>query len=184
MLTLLRNISQARVPNPFVFLEYSVTFLLLQNLVFPFTQTVCYHFDPVASWSFEPPLTYLDTIVTSPVGILAPFIGDWTMGVISIDDLQSRGFTIRRDHHFDNIERRRAAVDQFTDRVWKYFSLGPSPYHVYPKPPPPPSQPPTISDVIVAPLLGSIIVGYSVSDDVEIKIVYGEVLDSNTYAQI
>jgi hypothetical protein len=116
MLTLLRNISQARVPSPFVFLEYSVTFLLLQNLVFPFTQTASYHFDPVASWSFEPPLTYLDTIVSSPIGILQPYIGDWTIGVMSLPDLQARGFTILRDHHLDTIERRRAAVGQFTDR--------------------------------------------------------------------
>jgi hypothetical protein len=72
MLTLLRNMSQTTVPDPFAFFDYYVTFLLRQNLVFPFTQTVCYHFDPVASWSFEPPLTYLDTIVSSPVGVLPP----------------------------------------------------------------------------------------------------------------
>jgi hypothetical protein len=99
---------------------------------------------------------------------------------MSLADLQSRGFTIRRDHKLDTIEPRRAAVEQFTDRQCKYFSLGPSPYHVYPDLPPPPSQPPTISDVIFAPLFGSIIVGYTVSDDSEIKSVYAEVLDSNT----
>jgi len=60
----------------------------------------------------------------------------------------------------------------------------PSPYHVYPEPPPPPSQPPTISDVIVALLFWSIIVGYTVSDDVEIKSVYAEVLNSDTYQQV
>ncbi len=42
-------------------------------------------------------------------------------------------------------------------------------------------QPPTISDVIVAPLFTSIIVGYAVADDVEIQSVYTKVLDSNTY---
>jgi hypothetical protein len=33
-------------------------------------------------------------------------------------------------------------------------------------------------------MFGSIIVGYSVSDDSEIRAVYAEVLDSNTYEQI
>jgi len=55
---------------------------------------------------------------------------------------------------------------------------------VYPDPPPPPSQPPTISDVIVSPLWTTIIVGYTVSDDSEIKSVFAEVLDSNAYEQI
>ncbi len=119
MLTLLRNISQASVPGPFVFLEYPVTFLLRQNLVFPFTQTVCYHFDPVASWSFEPPLTYFDTVVSFLIGILPPYIGDWIIGVMSLPELQARGFTIQRDHYLDTIEWRRVAVDQFTDRRWK-----------------------------------------------------------------
>ncbi len=95
MLTLLRNMSQTTVPDPFAFLDYYVTFLLRQNLVFPFTQTVCYHFDPVASWSFEPPLTYSDTIVSSLVGVLPPYDGEWTIGVMSLADLQSRGFTIQ-----------------------------------------------------------------------------------------
>jgi hypothetical protein len=72
MLTLVRNMSQASVPDPFAFLDYFVTFLLRQKLVFPFTQTVCYHFDSVASWSFEPTLIYLDTVVSSPVGVLPP----------------------------------------------------------------------------------------------------------------
>jgi hypothetical protein len=184
LLTLLRNMSQTTVPDPFAFLDYYVTFLLRQKLVSPFTQTVCYHFDPVASWSFEPPLTYLDTIVSFPVEVLPPFGGDWTIGVMSLPDLQARGFTIRRDHHLDTIERRRAAVEQFTDRQWKYFSFGPSPYHVYPDPPLPPSQPPTISDVIVAPLWNTIIVGYTVSDDVEIQSVYAELLNSDSYEQI
>jgi hypothetical protein len=102
---------------------------------------------------------------------------------MSIPDLQARGFTIRSGHSLDIIERRREAVEQFTDRQWKYFSFGPPEYHVYPEPPPPPSQPPTISDVIVAPIFGSIIVSYTVSDDSEIKSVYTEVLDSNTYEQ-
>ena len=87
---------------------------------------------------------------------------------MSLTDLQARGFTIQRGHPLDTIERRRAAVEQFTDRQWKYFSLGPSPYHEYPEPPPPPSQPPTISDVVVAPFRTSIIVAYTVTGDVEI----------------
>ena len=41
LLTLLRNMSQTTVPDPFASLNYKVTFLLRQNLVFPFTQTVC-----------------------------------------------------------------------------------------------------------------------------------------------
>ena len=119
MLTLLRNMSQTTVPDPFAFLEYKVTFLLRQNLVFPLTQTCCYHFDPIASWSFEPPLIYLDTIISYQIGIVPPYIRDWTIGVMSLDDLLSRGFTIRLDHHLVTIDRRRTAVDQFTDRVWK-----------------------------------------------------------------
>ncbi len=108
--------SQTTVPDPFAFLNYSVTFLLRQNLVFPFAQTVCYHFDQVVSWSFEPDLTYLDTIVSSPVGILPPYIGDWSIGVMSKPDLKTHGFTIQRNHPLDTIERRRAAVEQFNDR--------------------------------------------------------------------
>ncbi len=46
------------------------------------------------------------------------------------------------------------------------------------------SQPPTKSDVIVAPLFGSIIVGYTVSDDVEIQSVYTKLLKSDTYELI
>jgi hypothetical protein len=49
MLTLLRNMSQTTVPDPFAFLDYYVTFLLRETIVFPFNKTVCYHFDPVAS---------------------------------------------------------------------------------------------------------------------------------------
>ena len=116
MLTLLRNMSQITIPDPFAFLDYYVTFLLRQSLVFPFTQTVCYHFDPVARWTFEQPLTYLDTIVSSPVSVLPPYDGKWTISVMSLADLQSRGFTIRRDHQLDTIERCRAAMEQFTDR--------------------------------------------------------------------
>ncbi len=114
MLTLLRNISQSSIPDPFAFFDYFVTFLLRQNLVFPFTQTVCYHFDPVSSWSFEPALIYENTIVSSTVSILPPFYGDWTINVMSTPDLIARGFTIQRYHPLDTIERRRAAVEQFT----------------------------------------------------------------------
>ena len=37
LLTLVRNMSQTTVPDPFAFLDYFVTILLRQNLVFPFT---------------------------------------------------------------------------------------------------------------------------------------------------
>ena len=93
--------------------------------------------------------------------------------------LQFQGFTIQRKHQLDTIERRRAAVEQFTGHQWKYFSFGPQEYHVYPDLPPPPSQPPTISDVIVAPFGTSILVSYTVADDVEIQSVYAEVLNTN-----
>ena len=87
---------------------------------------------------------------------------------MSLPDLQARSFKIQREHPLDTIERRQTAVEQFTDRKWKYFSLGAPQYHVYPTPPPLPSLPPTISDVMVAPFSTSIIVAYTVSDDVEI----------------
>ena len=54
-------------PGPFIFLDGYVIFLPRQNLVFPFTQTVCYHFDPVANWSFE------------LVDATAPAINDFTV---------------------------------------------------------------------------------------------------------
>jgi hypothetical protein len=95
-----------------------------------------------------------------------------------LPDLQTRGFTIQRGHPLDTIERRRAAVEQFTDRQWKYVSFPPLD-HIYPSPPPPPSQLPTISHVIVFPQWTTIIVAYTGEDDIEIKSVYAEVLDSN-----
>ena len=108
MLTLLRIISQTSIPDPFVFLDYSVTFLLRETAILPFNKTVCYHFDPVASWSFEPDLPYLDTVVSS---LIQPET-TWTIGVMSIPDLVARGFTIQRGHPLDKIERRRDAVEQ------------------------------------------------------------------------
>ncbi len=56
MLTLLRNISQTNIPDPFVCIAYNVTFLY--RISFPVT-TIAYHFDPVAAWSFDPPLTHI-----------------------------------------------------------------------------------------------------------------------------
>jgi len=103
----------------------------------------------------------------------------WTIGVMSLPNLQARGFTIQRGHPLDTIERRRDVVEQFTERQWKYFSFGAPKYHRYPDPPAPPSLLPTISDVIVAPFFTSIIVAYIVSVAVEIQSVYAEVLDSN-----
>jgi hypothetical protein len=45
MLTLLRNISQSAVPDPFAFLDYKDTFLY--RMSFP-TETIVYHFNPIA----------------------------------------------------------------------------------------------------------------------------------------
>ena len=59
------------------------------------------------------------------------------------------------------------------------MSFGAPENHQYPDLPPPRSQPPSISDVIVAPFWTSIIVAYTVADDVEIQSVYAEMLDSN-----
>ncbi len=64
MLTLLRNMSPSAIPDPFAFLENNVYFLY--RMSFP-TETIAYHFVPIASWSFEPLLTYLDTIVSKRV---------------------------------------------------------------------------------------------------------------------
>ena len=96
----------------------------------------------------------------------------WNIDVISLPDLQARGFNIMRGQPLDIMERRRAAVDKFTDRQWKYFSFCPLEYHEYTTPLPPPSIPPTISDVIFAPLFTSIIVSYTAADDVEMQSAY------------
>jgi hypothetical protein len=98
---------------------------------------------------------------------------------MSIPDLIARGYSIYRGHPYDTIERRRAAVDQFTDRQWKFLSSGPPEYHEYPTPPLPPSQPPTIPDFTCTPSSSSILVNFSVADDVEIQSAYAELLDSN-----
>ena len=98
---------------------------------------------------------------------------------MSITDLITRGYSVFRGHPFDTIERRRAAVEQFTDRQWKYFSFGPPEYHEYPPPPLPPSEPPTIPDFTRTPFFSSTIVAYTVADDVEIQSAYAELLDSN-----
>ncbi len=119
MLPLLRNISQSAIPDPFAFLEYH-NVSVLYRLSFPFNETVAYHFDPVASWSFDPALTYLDAIVSKRV-----LETDWTIGLMSLEDLLARGFTIQQYHPLDTLERRRADVEQFTDRKWNCFSTGP-----------------------------------------------------------
>jgi hypothetical protein len=103
----------------------------------------------------------------------------WTIGVMLITDLITRGYSIYRGHPFDTIGRRRAAAEQFTDRQWKYFSFGPPEFHEYPPPPMPPSEPPTNPDFTCAPVVSSIIVAYTVADDVEIQSAYAELLDSN-----
>jgi hypothetical protein len=113
MLTLLHTMSQTTVPDPFAFLEYYVTFLLRETLVLPFIKSIAYHVDPVASWSFEPPLTCLDTVVNS---LVMPE-NTWIIGVMSKPDLLACGFTIQRGHPLDTIAMRRAADEQFTNRV-------------------------------------------------------------------
>ena len=80
MLTLLRNISQSAVPDPFAFLDYNVTFLY--RLSFP-TETICYYFDSVAAFSFAPCLTYQTTIVSR--SLLA-----WEIAVMTSGDLPAR----------------------------------------------------------------------------------------------
>ena len=41
---------------------------------------------------------------------------EWTIGIVSIPSLLARGYSIQRGHALDTIERRRAAVEQFTER--------------------------------------------------------------------
>jgi hypothetical protein len=178
MLTLLRNISQTAIPDPFAFLEYNVTFLYRQTPVGIFNRSIVYHFDPIASWSFEPPLLYEHTIISTIV--MPDIITTWVIGVMTIDDMLARGYSIQRGHELDTIARRRAAVDQFTDRQWKYFSLGPPEFHVYPPPPPPPSPPPTIDDFTCLPLFTTIIVGYTVSSEIGIQNAYAELSDGRS----
>jgi hypothetical protein len=98
---------------------------------------------------------------------------------MSLNDMIARGYSNYRGHPFDTIERRRAAVDQFTDCQWKYFSFGPPEYHEYPPPPLPPSAPPTIPDFTCTQFFSSILVNYTIADDVEIQSAYAELLDTN-----
>jgi hypothetical protein len=91
MLTLLRNMSQTTVPDPFAFLYYYVTFLPRETLVLSYNKTVSYHFDPVASWSFKPALTYLETVVSSLIQLETT----WNIGVMSMPDLIACGFMIQ-----------------------------------------------------------------------------------------
>jgi len=146
MLTLLRNISPSSIPDPFAFLDYNVTFLYRPFHELPFRISVVYHFDPIASWIFDPALLYKDINISTT--IIPENIATWTIGVMSITDLMTHVYSIYRGHPYDTIERRRAAVDQFTDHHWKYFSFGPPEYHEYPTPPLPPSEPPTIPEFV------------------------------------
>ena len=107
MLTLLRNISPSAIPDPFAFLDYHVTFLYRPFPVLPFRISVVYHFDPVASWSFDPPLLYEDTNISTTI---PQSIATWTIGVMSITDLIARGYSIYRGHPSDTIKRRPAAI--------------------------------------------------------------------------
>jgi hypothetical protein len=117
MLTLLLNISQSSIPYSFAFFEYNVTFLFRETLVVPFNKSIVSHFGPIARWSFEPSFTYLDTVINSLV--MPEIITTWAIGVMSLPDLQARGFIIQRRHSLNTIERRRDVVEQFTDRQWK-----------------------------------------------------------------
>ena len=67
MLTLFRNVSPSAIPDPFAFLDYNVTFLYRTFPVLPFRISVVYHFDPIASWSFDPPLLYQDTNISTTI---------------------------------------------------------------------------------------------------------------------
>ncbi len=98
MLTILRNISPYAIPVPFDFLEYKVTFLYRMSFS---AGTVAYHFDPVASWRFDPPFTYLDTRRSKNI-----LEADLNTGVISIYEMLARNFTIERGRGFDTIEWR------------------------------------------------------------------------------
>jgi hypothetical protein len=114
MLTLLRNISPSFLPDPFAFLDYNVTFLHRSFPVLPFGISVVYHFDPVASGSFDPALFYKDTKISTTI---AENITTWTIGVMSITDLTTRGYILDiPGYPYNTIERRRAVADQFTDR--------------------------------------------------------------------
>ena len=101
MLTLLRNISQSAIPDPFAFLDYNVTFLFRQTTVGIFNKSIVYHFDPIASWSFDPPLLYENTTIGALV--MPEVITEWTIGAMSIPDLVARGYSIQRGHPLDTI---------------------------------------------------------------------------------
>ena len=60
LLTLLRNISPPNIPDPFAFLDYHVNFLYRPFPVLQFRFSIVYHFDPLASWSFDPLLLFED----------------------------------------------------------------------------------------------------------------------------
>ena len=91
MLTLLRNISPSSIPDPFAFLDYNVTYLYRPFPVLPFRISVVYHFDPIASWGFDPALLYKDTNISTSI---PENITTWTIGVMSITDLITRGYWI------------------------------------------------------------------------------------------
>ena len=98
---------------------------------------------------------------------------------MSIGDLLARGFTIQRGHQLDTIVRRREVVDAFSDRQWKYFSMGPPDYYEWPTPPAPPSQPPVITDFTAMPLFTSIVCSYTAEDDVGLRTASCAVLNLN-----
>jgi len=116
MLTLLRNISPPTIPDLFAVLDYNVTVLYRPFPVLPFRNSVVYHFDPIASWSFDPALLYKDINISTTI---PENITTWTIGVMSITGLITRGYSIYRGHPFDPIGRRRSAVVQYTGHQWK-----------------------------------------------------------------
>jgi hypothetical protein len=136
--------------------------------------TIAYHFDPVAAFSFDPPLTYHNTFVIKRLTQV-----DWEIGVLSIDELIARGFNIERGNDLDTIELRRSAVDVFSDRQWKYFSIGPPDYYEWETPPAPPSQPPVIIEFTAMPLFTSIVCSYTAENDVGLRTASCEMLNQN-----
>jgi len=172
MLTLLRNISHSAITDPLAFLEYNVAFLYIRTPFGIFHQSIVCHFDPIASWIFEPALLYLDTGISTIA--MPKFMTERTIGIMSIPDLLACGYSIQRGHALDTIERRRDAVEQFTERQWHYLSLGPPDYHEYPPPSPPQSLPSTIPEFICLPFVAPVLVAYTDADDVAIQSAYAE----------
>jgi hypothetical protein len=77
----------------------------------------------------EPTLLNDNTVISAIVK--SEIIPTWVIGVMSIDDMLARGYTIQHVKPLETIERRRAAVDEFTDQQRKCMSQYPRHYHEY-----------------------------------------------------